>query len=41
MIKGKYSVVCASVMTTLLEQLTIEKFFIELDMTRVFALCVL
>jgi hypothetical protein len=41
MITGKYSIVCASGPTTLLKQLTLQEFYIELGKPRVFVLHVL
>jgi len=41
MIKGKYSIICASGLTNLLKQLTVQKFYMELDKTWVFVLHVL
>jgi hypothetical protein len=41
MIKGKYSIISASIFTTSLKQLTVEKFYTELGITRGFVLYVL
>jgi len=41
MIKGKYSIIFASGLTTLLKQLTVQKFYTELDKTWVSVLHVL
>jgi len=41
MIKGKYSIISASGLSTFLKQLILQKFYIELDKTRVFVLHVL
>jgi hypothetical protein len=41
MITGKYSIIFASGLTTLLKQLTVQRFYMELDKTRVFVLRVL